>query len=74
MEEVQMATLALANASAHAAAHVVARLLSRIGSAIAWVARVHAEARIHKARREAEMFRNRYRQRTDHDDDLPVII
>jgi shikimate kinase len=69
-----MTALALANASAHAAVNVVASLLSRIGSAIAWLARVHAEARIHKARREAEMFRNRYRLRTENDDDLPVII
>ena len=69
-----MTALALANASAHAAANVVARLLSRIGSGIAWLARVHAQARIHKARREAEMFRNRYRLRTENDDDLPVII
>jgi hypothetical protein len=69
-----MTAFALANASAHAAANVVARLLSLIGSAIAWLARVHAEARLHKARREAEMFRNRDRPRTDDDDDLPVII
>jgi shikimate kinase len=69
-----MTAFALANASAHAAANVVARLLSGIGSALAWLARVHAEARIHKARREAEMFRNRYRLRTENDDDLPVII
>jgi hypothetical protein len=69
-----MTALALVNASTHAAANVVTKLLARIGSALAWLARVHAQARIHKARREAETFRNRYRLRTDNDDDLPVII
>lgn len=69
-----MTAFALVNTSAHAAANVAAKLLSRIGSGLAWLARVHAQARIHKARREAEMFRNRYRLRTDNDDDLPVII
>jgi hypothetical protein len=69
-----MTAFALANASAHAAAGVVARLLTRIGSAIAWFARAHAEARIHRARLEAEMHHDRYRLRTKTDDDLPVII
>jgi hypothetical protein len=32
-----------------------------------------AEERIHKARLEAEMFRNRCRLRTKTDDDLPAI-
>jgi hypothetical protein len=61
-------------ALAHVTTNVAGKMLSRIGSALAWLARIHAEARIHKARREAEMFRNRYRLRTDNDDDLPVII
>jgi hypothetical protein len=49
-------------------------MFSRIRSAFAWYARANAEARIHKARLEAEMYRNRYRLRTKSDDDLPVII
>lgn len=69
-----MTVFALANTSAHAAANVVASLVSRIGSAIVWLARLHAEARIHKARREVEMVRNRHQARTDGDDDLPVFI
>jgi hypothetical protein len=69
-----MTALALANASAHAALRVAARMFSRVRSAFAWYARVNAEARIHRARLEAEMHRNRYRLRTKSDDDLPVII
>lgn len=69
-----MTTLALANASAHALVTVVAWLLGRIRSAFARYAAIVAEARIHRARLEAEMYRNRYRLRTKSDDDLPVII
>jgi hypothetical protein len=69
-----MTALSIAHRSAHAAVNVVARLLSRIGSGFAWVAAMIAEARIHKARLEAETYRNRYRLRTKTDDDLPVIL
>ena len=69
-----MTILALANASAHAFVRVAARLFRRIRTAFARYAAIVAEARIHKARLEAEMYRNRYRLRTKIDDDLPVII
>ena len=69
-----MTTLALANASAHAAVNIVGRLSARIRSAFARYAAIDAETRIHKARLEAEIYRNRYRLRTKSDDDLPVII
>ena len=32
-----------------------------------------AEVRIHRARLEAELYRNRYRLRTKNDDDLPIM-
>jgi hypothetical protein len=69
-----MTAIALANASAHAAINVVARLFRRIRFAFARYAAIVAEAHIHKARLEAEMYRNQYRLRTKNDDDLPVII
>jgi hypothetical protein len=69
-----MPTLAIANASAHAVANIVDRLFGRIRSAFARYAAIDAEARIHKARLEAEVYRNQYRLRTKIDDDLPVII
>ena len=34
---------------------------------------VIAEVRIHRARLEAELYRNRYRLRTKNDDDLPIM-
>jgi len=36
-------------------------------------AAVHAEARIRRARLEAEFYRNRYQLRTKNDDDLPIV-
>jgi hypothetical protein len=69
-----MTALALTHMSAQAAFRLAARVFARIRSAFAWYVRVNAEARIHKARLEAEMYRNNYRLRTKSDDDLPVII
>jgi hypothetical protein len=69
-----MTVLTLANATARSAVNVAARTYARIKSALLWFAGVIAEARIHKARLEAETFRNRYRLRTKNDDDLPVIL
>jgi len=68
-----MTALSIANASAHAAVNLIARLFSRIRSGFARIGAVIAEARIHKARLEAEMHLNRFRLRTKTDDDLPVI-
>jgi len=69
-----MTTLALAHASAHAFINVVARLFRPVRSAFTQYAAILAETRIHRARLEAEVYRNRYRLRTKNDDDLPVII
>jgi hypothetical protein len=69
-----MPALAFANASAHAVVNSVATPFRRIRSAFRRFAAVNAEARIHKARLEAELYRNRYRLRTKADDDLPVIL
>jgi hypothetical protein len=69
-----MTALSIAHASAHAVVNVVATLFSRIRSGFACVAAMIAEARIHKARLEAETYHNRYRLRTKSDDDLPVIL
>ena len=69
-----MTALALANATIHATLKVVARIFSPIRSAIVWFLRVNAEARIHRARLESEMYLHRYRLRSKSDDDLPVIL
>ncbi len=69
-----MAALSIANAYAHAVVSVVARMLSRIRSAFAGYSAIVAEARIHKARLEAEVYHDRFRLKTKTDDDLPVII
>jgi len=69
-----MASLAFANAPAHAFVKIVATLVRRIQSAIRRCAAVNAETRIHKARLEAEVHRNRFRLKTKTDDDLPVIL
>ena len=61
---------ALATATTRAAVKAVIR----IRSAFLGFAAIIAEARIHKARLEAETFHNRYRLRTKTDDDLPVIL
>jgi hypothetical protein len=69
-----MTSLSIANASAHAAVNVIARIFRRIRSGFARFAAVMAEARIHRARLEAEAFEHRYRLRSKSDDDLPVIL
>jgi len=67
-------TIALANAPTRVFIKVVARMFRPIRSAFVRYAAILAEARIHRARLEAEMHGNRYRLRTKIDDDLPVII
>ena len=69
-----MTALALASASAHAVGNILARLFRPIRSAFAQYAAIVAETRIHRARLEAELYRDRYRLKTKTDDDLPVII
>ena len=69
-----MTTRALANATAHAAAHVATKIYNRTKSVLLRFAAVIAEARIHKARLEAEAFQHRYRLRSKSDDDLPIIL
>ena len=68
-----MPPLALANASVRTFGAIVAKLFRGIRSAYRRSAAMIAEERIHKARLEAEMFRNRCRLRTKTDDDLPAI-
>jgi hypothetical protein len=68
-----MTAHALANATAHAAVDVAAKIYARAKSVFLVFAAVIAEARIHKARLEAEVYRNRYRLRTKTDDDLPIV-
>ena len=70
-----MTALAIAPATTHAPSRRQARHGSRrSGPAFLRFAAMIAEARIHKARLEAEMYLNRYRLRTKTDDDLPVIL
>ena len=61
---------ALATATTRAAVKAAVR----IRAAVLGFAAMIAEARIHKARLEAEMHLNRFRLRTKTDDDLPVIL
>jgi hypothetical protein len=69
-----MTAHALANATAHAVVAVAAKIYARIRLALLRFAAAIAETRIHKARLEAEAFRNRYRLRSKSDDDLPVVL
>ncbi len=59
---------------ATATTRAAVKAVVRIRSAVLGFAAMIAEARIHKARLEAETFHNRYRLRTKTDDDLPVIL
>ena len=61
-------------ALATATTRAVIKAVVRIRSAVLGFSAMIAEARIHKARLEAETFQNRYRLRTKTDDDLPVIL
>jgi len=54
----------------------VSFLRNAIGSGISLlmrVAEVIAEARLHKAAIEAELYQNRYRHSSKNDDDLPIV-
>jgi hypothetical protein len=68
-----MATIATAISAAHACAAVIARILNRGKYLVSQFTAVLAEARIHRARLEAEIYRGRYRLRTKNDDDLPIV-
>ena len=48
------------------------RLFGRIRAPFAQLLTVVSEVRIHRARLEAELYRNRYRLRSKNDDDLPI--
>ena len=67
-----MATQALAVATVAAAYAATAKICRRSKRLLLRFAAVNAEARIHRARLEAEFYRNRYRLRTKNDDDLPI--
>ena len=60
-------------ATAVAAYTAAARLCRRGKRMLLRFAAVHAEARIHRARLEAELYLNRYRLRSKNDDDLPIV-
>ena len=69
-----MTALAFANASAHAAVDAAARAIRRIQSAFARYAAIIAEARIDRARLEAEAYLDRYRMRSKMDDNIPFLF
>ncbi len=56
------------------ATHAAINVATRARSGFQWFAAAIAEARIHKARLEAEVHHDRIRLATKTDDDLPVII
>jgi hypothetical protein len=68
-----MAIIVPAIATAHMVATLIRNASARGRLVVLRLAAVVAEARIHQARLEAEMYRNRYRLRTKNDDDLPII-
>jgi len=68
-----MAPQALAVATAAAAYAATVKICRRGKRLLLRFVAVHAEARIHRARLEAEFYRNRYRLRTKNDDDLPIV-
>jgi hypothetical protein len=59
------------------AAHAIGAIIRKIRSGgrylVSPLVAAIAEARIHKARLEAAVYRNRYRLRTKTDDDLPIV-
>ena len=69
-----MTVLSMVDASARAAVRVLMKMFSRIRSAFARCAAIIAEARIHRARLEAEMYLHRMRLRSKNDDDMPFLI
>jgi hypothetical protein len=69
-----MTIIAFATAIARAAARGGTTSFARVKAAFWSIAAVIAAARIHRARREAEFYRDRYRAETKDDDDIPVII
>jgi hypothetical protein len=60
-------------AKAKVTGSIIAKIRDRCRFVIAQFFVVLAEVRLHKARLEAEVYRNRYRLRTKNDDDLPVV-
>ena len=55
---------------------IIGRLRNAIGAAVSLLARAVraiAEARMHRASIETELYRNRYRHTSKNDDDLPVV-
>jgi hypothetical protein len=69
-----MTIIAFATAIVRAAARVGTKTFARVKGAFTSIAAVVAAARNHRARREAEFYRDRYRVEPNDDDDLPVII
>ena len=69
-----MTFIAFATAIARPAVRVGARTFARVNRTLSSIVAVIVAARIHRARREAELYRDRYRAETKDDDDLPVII
>jgi len=51
----------------------VTKIAGQVRRLTSQVARAIAETRIHRARLEAELYRNRFRLRSNSDDDLPII-
>ena len=68
-----MTMIATAIAIAKAVATTVRKITTRGRFVVTQFFVVLAEIRLHKARLEAEVYRNRYRLRTKNDDDLPVV-
>jgi hypothetical protein len=62
-----------AGATAVTAVTATARLCRRRKRLLRRFVAVNAEARIHRARLQAELYRNRDRLRTKTDDDLPIV-
>jgi hypothetical protein len=69
-KETAMTAISLAVLTAIAA--TASKTLARIRSLVLQSLAAIAEARIHQARIEAELYRNRYRLRSKNDDDLPI--
>jgi hypothetical protein len=50
----------------------VRKAIVSVGRLIVFLAQVHAEAQMQRAKLEVELYRNRYKHSSKNDDDLPI--
>jgi hypothetical protein len=51
----------------------VRKVIAGVGRLIVLLAQAYAEARMHQAKLEVELYRNRFKLSSKNDDDLPIV-